>query len=105
MAPSLPSRLPATAPVPASSAATPPRTALVGLFGGEGPLAAAPVAAARWALVGLLPVMAMLVLAPWSERLFLKAVSVWGDEALPCPSCLDGVSVPAGCAHLQNPIY
>ena len=72
----------------------------MGLLGGAGPLAAGPRAAALWALVGLRPVVAMLVLAPWSERLCLKADSVWGEEALPCLSCLFVISEPAGCAHL-----
>lgn len=74
----------------------------MGLLGGEGPLAAGPRAAALWALVGLRPVVAMLVLAPWSERLCLKANSVWGEDALPCFSCLHGGSVLADRAHLHD---
>ena len=85
----------------------------MGLLAGEGPwaagplaaglLAAGPLAAALWALVGLRPLMVMLVLAPWSERLCLKAVSVRGEEALPWLSCcLDGVAVPDGCVHLHD---
>lgn len=52
--------------------------------------------------MGLRPVMAMLVLAPWSERPPLKADSASGDEALALLGDFDAVSVPAAFAHLND---